>query len=110
MLDQRTGTPTRRSKICSRCGQAFDCAQGEPGCWCEGVALRRETLAEIRAVAQDCICPLCLSEWARRESEDTASAAGTGNSHKEDTVCAQALPALSGRWLGVAPPWGPGRP
>jgi iron complex transport system permease protein len=106
MLDQRTGTPTRRSKICSRCGQAFDCAQGESGCWCEGVALRRDTLAEIRAVAQDCICPLCLSGWARREGEDTASAAGTGNSYKEDTVWAKALPALAVRSRGVQPLWG----
>ena len=47
MVEPGKQTANRIPKACSRCGQRFGCAQGEPGCWCEAVILRRETLAEI---------------------------------------------------------------
>ncbi len=47
-------------KRCERCGGEFGCADGAPGCWCEGVVLSRDTLAELRALADDCLCPDCL--------------------------------------------------
>jgi iron complex transport system permease protein len=53
----------RRSKQCPVCGRAFGCRQGEPGCWCESVELNRETLGQIRALADDCLCPSCLGAF-----------------------------------------------
>src|SRR5260370_29440842 len=60
-------TPNGITKTCPLCGKQFGCAQGQPGCWCETVVLRRETLTEIRAAADGCMCPACLSAFAKRE-------------------------------------------
>ena len=56
-------TPTKR---CPRCGDDFGCAEGEPGCWCETVAIPRETLTELRSLADDCFCPACLRSFAEQ--------------------------------------------
>ena len=42
----------QRRKLCPRCRTRFTCGHGEPGCWCESIVLRRETLAQIRALDQ----------------------------------------------------------
>jgi iron complex transport system permease protein len=70
VADRETAPPSlpRTSKSCQRCGRAFGCGFGEPGCWCEQVTLRRETLREIRALADDCLCPACLESFAARDS------------------------------------------
>ena len=61
--------PPRREKRCPRCGSAFGCAQGAPGCWCESVSLTREALAELRTLADDCVCPECLGDFAKRDRD-----------------------------------------
>ena len=43
-----------RTKDCPRCHKRFGCAHGEPGCWCESIILRRETLIELRTIANVC--------------------------------------------------------
>jgi iron complex transport system permease protein len=95
------------AKTCSRCGREFGCRHGEPGCWCESVELRRETLAEIRALADDCLCPSCLGDFARRDRDEAASA-GTAASAagRRRGTWAKAIPDASIRARGVPPVWG----
>ena len=50
----------QRRKLCPRCRTRFTCGHGEPGCWCESIVLRRETLAQIRALADDYPSPANL--------------------------------------------------
>lgn len=103
-LEQQT--PPRR-KQCSSCGAEFGCAQGEPGCWCESVVLRRETLAEIRALADDCLCPACLSGYAERERSDSDGSSGPairGGASR----WAKAIPHAAIRARGVPFLWGLG--
>ena len=103
-LEQQT--PPRR-KQCSSCGAEFGCAQGEPGCWCESVVLRRETLAEIRALADDCLCPDCLSGFAERERSGLNALSGPairGGASR----WAKAIPHAAIRARGVPFLWGLG--
>ncbi len=86
-------TAERRSKQCWRCGRTFGCADGEPGCWCESVLLCRETLAELRTVADDCLCPACLGALAEPEPS-------------ERRRWAKAVPHVAVRARGVPFPWG----
>jgi iron complex transport system permease protein len=74
-------------KVCPRCARPFACGEGRPGCWCESIAVSREALAEIRALADDCLCPGCLSAFAARPGE----AAGRRG------------PATPGRWAKAIP-------
>src|SRR5215510_5374902 len=67
MLEPLRQEVQRVIKTCARCGLRFGCGHGEPGCWCEAVLLRPETLAAIRAVSVDCLCPTCLAAFAEKE-------------------------------------------
>ena len=87
--------PDLRRKQCLRCGNEFGCAQGEPGCWCESIVLSRETLAELRTLADDCLCPACLSGFAER-----------GNGGRTGSTWAKAIPHAAVRARGVPPVWG----
>ena len=58
-----------KRKICSYCGEPFECASPQGGCWCESIALDRETLAVLRERYTDCLCPRCLKEFAGRGFE-----------------------------------------
>src|SRR5258708_39856070 len=93
-------------KACSRCGQRFGCTQGEPGCWCEAVIPRRETLAEIRAVATDCICPACLSAFAEKDHVEREAATEVTAKNSNGTIWAKALPHSAVRSRGVSAVWG----
>ena len=97
----RSGVPTaaRPPKRCSRCGRSFGCAHGEPGCWCESVVLRRETLDELRRLADDCLCPACLGDFAKRDRAGVAPAAGNGAS--APSGWAKAIPAAAVRARGT---------
>jgi hypothetical protein len=60
---QRQGcAPTR--KKCEACGEMFDCAAPERGCWCEEVKLSGQVAAEVRGRYADCLCPRCLAAAA----------------------------------------------
>jgi iron complex transport system permease protein len=96
---RRGAAAGQRSKRCPRCGRQFGCRQGEPGCWCESVELSRETLAEIRALAEDCLCPSCLKEFAARDRDGTASAPSTPERRKG--TWAKAIPHSAVRARGV---------
>jgi cobalamin transport system permease protein len=96
VIEQHTRGPALRVKGCSRCGKEFGCAQGEPGCWCESVVLDRETLAEIRELADDCLCPDCLTSFAKRDGEAAEGRA---------TKWAKAIPHAAVRARGVSLPW-----
>jgi iron complex transport system permease protein len=89
----------RRSKRCALCGRSFGCRQGEPGCWCESVELDRETLAQIRSLADDCLCPSCLDGFARQEAEEAKAAARRGS------IWAKAVPHAAVRARGVPLAW-----
>lgn len=103
MLDQRE-RPRLHEKQCSRCGKPFGCAQGEPGCWCESVVLRRETLAELRTLADDCLCPTCLGAYADRDkptpNEPRRNGSGNGS------TWAKAVPHAAIRARGLPLVWG----
>ena len=104
----RRDQPTvRRLKLCSRCGRQFGCGQGEPGCWCESIMLRRETLAEIRTLADDCLCPSCLAGFADRD-RDNAEPGGSSHSEpgQRTTAWAKAIPHAAVRARGVPMVWG----
>jgi iron complex transport system permease protein len=100
VIEERTETPTFRAKRCSLCGTEFGCAQGEPGCWCESVVLHRETLAEIRELAEDCLCPACLTSFAEHDRDEAPAGRATG--------WAKAVPHTAVRARGVSPGWGLG--
>jgi iron complex transport system permease protein len=93
----------QRSKRCSLCGGEFPCCGGEPGCWCESVELTRETLVELRTIAEDCLCPNCLSSFDRRQPQPVvdgdASIAG-------GKMWAKALPDAAIRARGIPRAWG----
>lgn len=94
------------TKVCPLCGKQFGCAKGQPGCWCESVVLRRETLADIRAAAIGCICPICLAGFAERERAPHSSEADAGDHARGTRVWAKALPHPSVRSRGISPLWG----
>ena len=52
------------AKSCPRCGAAFACGEGRPGCWCEAVELPREAIGELQSLGDDCFCPECLRAFA----------------------------------------------
>jgi cobalamin transport system permease protein len=104
VVEQRE-RPQLRQKVCSRCGKEFGCAQGEPGCWCESIVLRRETLAELRTLADDCLCPTCLAGFAERERQTRGEAESANGSGKGSTW-AKAVPHASIRARGVPRVWG----
>jgi iron complex transport system permease protein len=98
-------TSVQVSKTCPLCGRKFGCAQGQPGCWCEAVVLRRETLGEIRAAADGCICPACLSDFAKRERAGPDGDAGVANESKGAPIWAKALPHAAVRSRGLPALW-----
>jgi iron complex transport system permease protein len=49
------------AKDCPQCGEQFECMGGKPGCWCEEVTLSGPALHALRAAADDCLCPECLT-------------------------------------------------
>src|SRR5260370_9187817 len=98
-------TSSRIAKICPLCGKPFGCAQGQPGCWCEAVVLRRETLAEIRAAADGCICPACLSAFAAKERSRFEGDADGAGENTATTIWAKALPHSAVRSRGVSALW-----
>jgi iron complex transport system permease protein len=106
MVEPGKQTANRIPKACSGCGRRFGCAQGEPGCWCEAVVLRRETLAEIRAVATDCICPACLSAFAEKDHAEREAATEVTAKNSNATIWAKALPHSAVRSRGVSAVWG----
>ncbi|HKB54903.1 MAG TPA: cysteine-rich CWC family protein, partial [Ramlibacter sp.] len=87
------------TKTCSRCGGEFGCLQGQSGCWCEAVELTRATLAELRASADDCLCPSCLEEFAERDRRLTEAQV------RRQRGWAKALPHPAVRARGVSPLW-----
>jgi len=88
-------------KQCQLCDERFGCAQGRPGCWCERVALRADTLAVIRTVADDCLCPACLSGYTEREAAAASPAHG-----RRALRWAKAIPDASVKARGLPPLWG----
>lgn len=98
-------TSIRVSKTCPLCGKRFACAGGQPGCWCEAIVLRRETLDEIRAAADGCICPACLSGFAARERKVSEAEAVDAPANGGTAVWAKALPHPAVRSRGVGPAW-----
>jgi iron complex transport system permease protein len=97
--------PSLRQKECSRCGKEFGCAQGESGCWCESIVVRRETLAELRKLADDCLCPRCLAGFAERDRQALGDPPST-NGHGSGSTWAKAVPHASIRARGVPLVWG----
>ena len=94
----------RRSKRCALCGRVFGCRQGEPGCWCEAVELDRETLAQIRSLADECLCPSCLSAFARQGRG--ADAPDAKAPPRRGSQWAKAIPHAAVRSRGVSLVWG----
>lgn len=84
----------RSRKTCGLCGTSFACGHGSPGCWCEGVEVDRESLAEIRRLSSDCMCPGCLQGFAGQTADPA-----------RQTVSAKAIPDARVRARVVAPLW-----
>ncbi|MGH9572123.1 MAG: cysteine-rich CWC family protein [Candidatus Acidiferrales bacterium] len=53
-----------KRKVCPSCGETFECAAPEAGCWCESVALDHQALTALRECYSDCLCPGCLAKQA----------------------------------------------
>jgi iron complex transport system permease protein len=105
MASSAQQTSSLITKTCPLCGKQFGCAQGEPGCWCEAVVLRRETLAEIRAVTDKCICPACLSAFAETERGTLGGKVDGGSESRAAATWAKALPHSAVRSRGVSALW-----
>ncbi len=84
-------------KRCQQCGERFRCLHGQPGCWCEQVTRRSETLALLRAVADDCLCPDCLSADAGQDADAAPAQSGrpprSAKQAPDAAVKARGLPA-----------------
>jgi iron complex transport system permease protein len=106
MAESRGLVAPTPSKTCSCCGRRFGCGQGRPGCWCEAIELRRETLAEIRAAAENCICPACLAEFAKKERTSHTDANDAEALADNGTTWAKAMPHPAVRSRGVSPALG----
>ena len=60
-----------RATICPRCGGPFACGvDGARPCFCTGIALGAERLAELRARWSDCLCAGCLAALANAPEQD----------------------------------------
>lgn len=94
-----------RLKPCALCGGELPCREGEPGCWCESVELTRQTLAELRTIATDCLCPSCLDRFAHRQPQPAATVDGDA-SLPAGKMWAKALPDTAIRARGVPLVWG----
>jgi cobalamin transport system permease protein len=105
MASLAEATSSRITKTCPLCGEKFGCAQGQPGCWCEAVVLRRETLAEIRSATAGCICPTCLAGFADRELVRGDQETGGADETARSAVWAKALPHSAVRSRGVTAMW-----
>lgn len=92
-------------KTCPLCDEQFECAQGQPGCWCEAVVLGRQTLADIRAVAYGCVCHSCLSGFAARERARRNSDLDGPDENKPPAIWAKAIPHAAVRSRGVSAVW-----
>ncbi len=92
-------------KTCPLCEEQFECAQGQPGCWCEEVVLGRRTLADIRAVAYGCVCPACLSGFAARERARRDSDLNGVDETTGPVTWAKAVPHAAVRSRGVSALW-----
>jgi iron complex transport system permease protein len=98
-----------RRKLCPSCAAEFGCADGAPGCWCETVVLARATLVELRALADDCLCPSCLAGFAARDARLAATNGEAGGAPRAGaTHWAKAIPDDAIRARGVPPLWGVG--
>jgi iron complex transport system permease protein len=107
VVEQREQPRAHRSKGCPSCGTQFGCGQGEPGCWCESVVLRSETLAELRLLADDCLCPACLAGFAERDhSEPDPDGSSPTSVRRGASGWAKAIPHVAVRARGVPPVWG----
>ena len=105
MVEQRERSALRR-KECPSCGEQFGCAEGEPGCWCESVVLRRETLVELRALADDCLCPACLAGFAERDRGEPSVDGSPDLGGESGAGWAKAIPHGAVRARGVPSAWG----
>lgn len=52
--------------VCASCGETFGCGAKLEGCWCAEVALSEVATAAIAKEYDDCLCPKCLSSFARQ--------------------------------------------
>jgi iron complex transport system permease protein len=64
---------TEVTKACELCGSDFHCESSGPGCWCETVSVGAPTLAKIRDVAPDCLCPECLGDLVDDDVDGASS-------------------------------------
>ena len=55
------------TKTCNRCHDTFVCNPAD--CWCAGVNLSATTLARLRELHAECLCPSCLAEIAKVGAE-----------------------------------------
>lgn len=52
-------------KKCSKCSVTFECCNEQPGCWCEKLFLDMDTLNDLKAKYDNCLCPACLKEYEK---------------------------------------------
>jgi iron complex transport system permease protein len=108
MVSEPLERPAVTGRPCPVCGADFDCADGEPGCWCESIVLRRETLAALRTRADDCLGPACLAGFAARDEPGAppgSSAKRGGGPQASPSRWAKAIPHHAVRSRGVPPAW-----
>jgi hypothetical protein len=55
--------------ICPRCGKSFRCSKSGK-CWCYEVFLPLDKIEEIENLYDSCLCPTCLSEYAKQKPQD----------------------------------------
>ncbi len=48
--------------FCESCGEEFSCGANIGKCWCFGVELKPETLADLREDFKNCLCQDCLEK------------------------------------------------
>lgn len=53
------------SKQCSKCQVSFECTNEKEGCWCETVFVDIHTLNHLKQTYNNCLCPVCLKEFAK---------------------------------------------
>jgi len=62
------------SKICASCGDEFGCGANLGGCWCTEVTISTVDAAHLKVTFNDCLCPKCLVNFARKGRDDQIAA------------------------------------
>ena len=67
-MSEKDGTTQKLT--CESCGKLFECGAKSGTCWCFGVAIEPESLAQLKEQFQNCLCFNCLQDSSQFINKD----------------------------------------